>query len=127
MARPVALMLLGAGCDHNVSVKLGKENTALLSFTSWCGCLHFISWLGTSSYAKSLFIAGNGQPIKTKIGDGSMVTLEDNSVWQIDIMGRLTTVLGFPVTEITVVELSDGYLLVNTDDGEKARAVFLSQ
>ena len=67
----------------------------------------------------------SGHWIKSKSDDGAIITLEDGSVWQVDPLDRIDASLWLPITDITVVESDDGYLLVNTDDGEKARAELL--
>jgi len=70
---------------------------------------------------------GGGHWVQNKTDDGSIVTLEDGSVWQIDPLDQIDTALWLPITEITVVETSGDYLLINTDDGEKAHARLLHQ
>ncbi len=70
---------------------------------------------------------GDGHWIQSKSDDGDIITLEDGSVWQVDLFDRIDTMLWLPVTEITVVESGGGYLLINTDDGEKAQATLLRQ
>jgi hypothetical protein len=65
--------------------------------------------------------------VKSKTDDGSIVVLEDRSAWEIDLFDRLDTALWLPMTSITVVEITGGYLLINTDDGEKAEAQLLSR
>lgn len=65
---------------------------------------------------------GSGHWMKSKTDDGAIVILEDGSVWQIDPLDQIDTMLWLPMTEITVVEIIGGYLLINTDDGEKAHA-----
>jgi hypothetical protein len=70
---------------------------------------------------------GEGHWIKSKNDDGDIITLEDGSIWQVDPMDRVDTALWLPITNITVIESEDGYLLINTDDGEKANAQLLHQ
>src|SRR5262249_52405441 len=70
---------------------------------------------------------GGGHWVKSKTDDGEIVTLEDGSVWLIDVLDRIDTALWLPITDITVVETTGGYLLINTDDGEKASASLVSQ
>ena len=70
---------------------------------------------------------GDGHWIKSQSDDGTIITLEDDSVWQVDPLDRIDTSLWLPITDITVVESDDGYLLINTDDGEKANAQLLHQ
>jgi hypothetical protein len=60
--------------------------------------------------------------------DGEILTLEDGSIWRVDPMDQLDTLLWLPVSDITVIEndgSSGSYLLVNTDDSEKAHACHL--
>jgi hypothetical protein len=71
--------------------------------------------------------SGNGHWIKSKSSDGGIITLEDGSVWQIDSFDRIDTRLWLPITNITVAESDGGYLLINTDDRQKAHAKLLSQ
>ena len=70
---------------------------------------------------------GEGHWVQSKTDDGSIVILEDGSVWQIDPVDQIDTALWLPMTDITVVEVVGGYLLINTDDGEKAHARLLHQ
>ncbi len=54
------------------------------------------------------------------------MSLEDGSRWLVDPMDRIDTMLWLPTTEITVLESRGGnYLLVNTDDGERAAMRYL--
>lgn len=72
--------------------------------------------------------AGSGHWVTEKTDDGAVVILEDGSVWQIDPMDRLDTMLWLPTSDITVIETDDSpmsYVLVNTDDREKAGACLL--
>jgi hypothetical protein len=58
--------------------------------------------------------------------------LEDGSLWQIDPLDRIDAMLWLPTSDITVTESSSGspgfdYLLINTDDGEKAHAKYMGK
>lgn len=60
------------------------------------------------------------------------VTLEDGSLWQIDPLDDIAVSLWLPTTEIVVIESKEGsagynYLLINTEDGEKAHAKYMGQ
>lgn len=68
---------------------------------------------------------GGGHWIESVNSDGSIITLEDGSVWSINDYDRIDTMLWLPITDITVLDSGDGYILVNTDDGEKAHAQLL--
>jgi hypothetical protein len=70
---------------------------------------------------------GEGHWVQSKTDDGAIVILEDGSVWQIDPFDQIDTALWLPMTDITVVEIVGGYLLIDTDDGEKAHAKLLHQ
>ena len=74
---------------------------------------------------------GDGHWIKENIDSGTYVILEDGSLWQIDPLDKIDAMLWLPISDITVIE-SEGspgydYLLINTDDDEKAHAKYVSQ
>lgn len=81
----------------------------------------------TSRVGRVYTSSGRGHWVRSKTDDGEIVILEDGSTWQVDVLDRLDTSLWLPMTDVTVVEDSSGYLLINTDDGEKARATLLTQ
>ncbi len=73
---------------------------------------------------------GSGHWIQENIGGGSMIILEDGSIWKVDPLDIIEASLWLPISNITVVISNNGspgydYLLINTDDGEKAHAKFL--
>jgi hypothetical protein len=71
---------------------------------------------------------GGGHWISEVASDGAVIILEDDSVWSVSGLDQIETALWLPITEITVIESSEPgypYLLVNTDDGEKAAGRFL--
>ena len=75
---------------------------------------------------------GSGHWISKNIDRGAFIKLEDGSLWKIDRMDQLDAGLWLSMTDITVLETSDcmagfDYLLINTDDGEKACAQYLSR
>jgi hypothetical protein len=75
---------------------------------------------------------GSGHWIQTNVDSGGIVILEDGSLWKIDPMDKVDAALWLETTEITVIESDDGspgydYLLINTDDSEKAHAKYLGQ
>jgi hypothetical protein len=75
---------------------------------------------------------GGGHWIETNAEDGDLIILEDGSLWKIDPMDKVDASLWLETTEITVIESDDGspgydYLLINTDDSEKAHAKWLGQ
>ena len=70
---------------------------------------------------------GSGHWIETNVDSGHFIALEDGSLWEIDPLDRVDAMLWLPISDITILESDDGspgynYLLVNTDDGEKAHA-----
>jgi hypothetical protein len=73
---------------------------------------------------------GSGHWLTESVSDGAILTLEDGSVWRVNPMDRVDTALWLPVSNVTVLERPDSpvsYLLVNTDDDEKAVACFLGR
>jgi len=63
---------------------------------------------------------------------GSFIVLEDNSLWQIDPLDKIQAMLWLPISSIIVVKSTTGspgydYLLINTDDREKAHARFIGK
>jgi len=75
---------------------------------------------------------GQGHWIKENIDRGAFIVLEDKSLWKIDPFNKLDAALWLNISNITVVESSGGspgydYLLINTDDGEKAHANYMGK
>jgi len=72
----------------------------------------------------------SGHWIQENIDSGSMIVLEDGSIWEIDPLDKIEAMLWLPISNITIVTSDNGspgydYLLINTDDGEKAHAKYL--
>jgi len=72
----------------------------------------------------------SGHWIKKNIDSGLMIVLEDGSIWQIDPLDKIETMLWLHISNITIVTSNNGspgydYLLINTDDGKKAHAKYL--
>jgi hypothetical protein len=72
----------------------------------------------------------NGHWIQENSDNGSMIVLEDGSIWKIDPLDKIDAMLWLPISSITVVTSDNGsagyeYLLINTDDGEKVHAKYL--
>jgi hypothetical protein len=75
---------------------------------------------------------GGGHWIKENVDSGTYIILEDGSLWQIDPLDKIDAMLWLPISDITVTESTSGslgfdYLLINTDDGEKAHARYMGQ
>jgi hypothetical protein len=75
---------------------------------------------------------GGGHWISKVIDNGAYIRLEDGSLWEVASVDRVYTSIWLPVTEITVIKAENAvgdysYLLINTDDGEKAYARLVSQ
>ena len=60
----------------------------------------------------------SGHWVRSVTPDGTIVVLEDGSVWEIDSPDSVMTMLWLPTTEIVVC----GDRLINADDGEAVRA-----
>ena len=70
--------------------------------------------------------------VKKNIDSGTMMLLEDGSLWEIDPFDKINAMLWLPISNITVIESSSGtpgydYFLINTDDGEKAHAKYIGK
>ena len=83
---------------------------------------------GTPTYSG----ASGGHWIRSKADNGGMITLEDGSIWEINSIDRIDTILWLPTTGITVLKAPQPvgdykYMLLNKDDGEKALAKFLGR
>lgn len=77
------------------------------------------------------YITGGGHWI-TENADGKVITLEDGSLWQINPIDQVDTVLWLPVTDIVVMPAENSiggydYILLSKDDGEKAHAKYLGR
>lgn len=80
----------------------------------------------TSQYAGG----SNGHWIQENIDSGSIIILEDGSTWKVDPIDKIEASLWLPISNIMIVTSNDGspgydYLLINTDDEEKAHVKFL--
>ena len=63
----------------------------------------------------------SGHWVRSVTPDGTIVLLEDGSVWEVDLPDSVMTRLWLPTTEILVC----GDRLINTDDGETVYAARL--
>jgi hypothetical protein len=75
---------------------------------------------------------GGGHWVKKNVDSGTYMVLEDGSLWQIDPIDKVDAMLWLPISNITVIESSSGspgynYLLINTDDDEKAHAKYMGK
>ena len=78
------------------------------------GCL-FVGLLLSSGAAQA---CDAGHWIDTVSDDGSIIKLEDGSIFEVNDLDALTSSLWLPVTEIVVCDDK----LINTDDGETVDA-----
>jgi len=73
---------------------------------------------------------GGGHWIESVMDDGSLIKLEDDSLWQISPFDTIDSQLWLAVSDITVIDGDDPfypYKLVNTDDNEVVNARLISQ
>lgn len=75
---------------------------------------------------------GSKHWIKRNLDNGTMILLEDGSLWEIDPMDKLNASLWLAISPISVIASKGGslgyeYLLINTDGGEKAHAKFMGK
>jgi hypothetical protein len=71
---------------------------------------------------------GSGHWIDTISGDGSVIKLEDGSIWLVSPLDVATTGIWLELTDITVTHSGEPgypYRLIDTDDHETASARFL--
>lgn len=85
---------------YAVSVTM-QENTVLFSDTT------------------SIQSTGTKHWIKSKSDDGSIITLEDGSVWQVDQINRIDTILWLPTENVLIL---DQNTLLNIDQKQKVSA-----
>lgn len=76
--------------------------------------------------------SSGGHWIKSKADNGTIVVLEDGSMWRINSLDRIYTALWLPISNVAVLRADSAvgeykYALVNTDDGEKALAKYLGR
>jgi len=62
-----------------------------------------------------------GHWIQSVSSDGTIIKLEDGSVWEVDSLDTITSMLWLSLTEIVACDDK----LINTDDGEKVDATRL--
>jgi hypothetical protein len=76
--------------------------------------------------------SSGGHWVRSKADNGGIIILEDGSMWEINSLDRINTVLWLPVTNVTILKATMPvgdykYSLINTDDGEKALAKYLGK
>ncbi len=86
----------------------------------------------TRSTPGSYIAVGSGHWVQEVSSGGSIVTLEDGSMWEVNVVDRIYTMIWLPITDITVTVARDPigdykYVLVNKDDAETALVRFLGQ
>lgn len=74
--------------------------------------------------------AGPGHWVSRTLDGGRVVVLEDGSLWEIDVLGRIHTMLWLPVDRITVLDGGSPlypYRLVDTSAGDVVEAKYLGR
>jgi len=79
----------------------------------------FGALLLVSAAARAAADCETGHWVRSVTPDGTIVVLEDGSVWKVDSPDSVITMLWLPATEIVVC----GDRLINTDDREVVHAV----
>jgi len=82
------------------------------------GLRALIGLIGIMSFGLARADCEEGHWVKSVTDDGELVVLEDGSVWQVDPVDAIDSMLWLPTTEIVAC---DG-MLINVDDGEKVSA-----
>lgn len=72
-----------------------------------------------ASTSTAALACDDGHWVQSVSGDGTIVILEDGSVWQVDPVDAIDSMLWLPTTEIVACDDK----LINTDDGEKVDAI----
>ena len=80
-----------------------------------------IGVLFSSLYSTTASACEDGHWIQSVSSDGTIIKLEDGSVWEVDSVDAITSMLWLPTTEIVACDDK----LINTDDGEKVDATRL--
>ena len=87
---------------------------------------------GTGTPPATYAGGSGGHWIRSKANDGAIIILEDGSMWGINSLDRIDTMLWLPISNITILKASPSvgdykYSLINTDDKEKALAKYLGK
>lgn len=72
--------------------------------------------------------AGGGHWVRDKVDSGRLVILEDGSLWDINAVDRIDTMLWLPTEEVFVMEepgMVGAYRLINTDSEDDVMAIYL--
>lgn len=77
-----------------------------------------IGVLFVSLYSTTALACEDGHWIQSVSSDGTIIKLEDGSVWKVDAVDAITSMLWLPTTEIVACDDK----LINTDDEEKVDA-----
>ncbi|SRR5581483_855465 len=86
----------------------------------------------SGSTGQTEYIPSKGHWVDEVSSNGAIISLEDGSMWDVATLDRIDTALWLPTTDITVMRdpkpIGDyKYILVNTEDGEKAHAKYLGK
>ena len=85
--------------------------------------------MGVASKRKRYFFTGGSHWLKERDDSDNSVRLEDNSLWQVNPVDRITCSLWLCTEKITVLEGQNPdypYFLINKNDGEKVEARLIS-
>lgn len=66
-------------------------------------------------------VCSEGHWIKSNTKNGKIIILEDDSIYQVYDIDRITSSLWLPISDITVCDS----IMINTDDGEKVKVIKL--
>ena len=112
------LLIVAKSNNKSIPNKANKYRTKVIS--------------GKVTGGKIYIGVGGGHWIQKNIDSGTFMVLEDGSLWKIDPLDKIYAMLWLAISAITVTESTNGspgydYLLINTDDGEKAHAKYMGQ
>ncbi|WP_159529040.1 MULTISPECIES: hypothetical protein [unclassified Alteromonas] len=109
---------------------LHRENFRFIAqLTNQQNAQHYLSNATISSqsnYPSTFPITGEFFISKVS-NDGGIVSLNDGSVWQVDALDKIDSMLWLPASTVVVVNDSYGYSMINLDDGENVRVEYLGR
>lgn len=101
-----------------ISQLTDRENTQHLKRTS----------LSSSQVKNAGNLPVTGEYLISQVSNGGgIISLSDGSIWQVDSIDKIDSMLWLPASSVVVVNDSYGYSMVNLDDDTSARVEYLGQ
>jgi hypothetical protein len=116
---------LPASGTPDTTTRLALSNELAKQFPEDPNVLTIVAGLLTSAPPRANPPLGSGCEdghwVQSVSGGGAIVVLEDSSVWEVDLIDKIDTMLWLPTEEVLVC----GSTLINTDNGDKIHATRL--